>query len=97
MDNRQIKIDGVFDIKSRGIVIVIETDSEPLNLRVGDMVEILRPDGNPLITSIRGIDITRRQCFTESVIQMIGILLGATVSKADIPEGSILRLPVGTD
>jgi hypothetical protein len=97
MDSRQIKIVDVFDMQTRGVIISVHMDAEPLNLKIGDTIEILRPDRTPLITSVRGLEITRRQCFTESVRQITGILLDSTVAKADIPEGAILQLPVCID
>lgn len=97
MANRQIEIEDVFDIKGRGIIIALRTKGEPVNLKIGDTIEILRPDRTQLITSVQGIEITCRQCFTESVIPMMSILLDSTVSKADITQGSILQLPSGID
>ena len=83
------RIDDVFQIAGRGCVVTpgIPKDAD-LRLKVGDPLLLRRPDGSDLRTILRGIEMGGSPEFPG-----IPILLGAEVSKEQVPVGSELWTP----
>ena len=82
-----LTIEETFLITGRGLVVTgwpVESDARA---RMGDMVEIVRPDKTRLTTQIAGIEMICRRYPFDSDKWPVGLLL-KDVSKEDIPPGS---------
>ena len=74
----------VFLLARRGVIIV---PHEPwgVSLKVGDPLELRKPDGTCLITHVRGVEMSNPSRLDGKA----GILVGETgLSKDDIPPGT---------
>lgn len=78
-------VEDVFEIGGRGTVAVGVWQDESQRLRVGDCVEVRRPDGTTFQTLLTGVDLFTK-CF--GVSRSIGLLLGAIDKAAAVPKGS---------
>ena len=78
-------VEDVFAIGGRGTVAVGVWQDEGQRLRVGDCVEVRRPDGTAFQTLLTGVDIFTK-CFGAS--RNIGLLLGAIEKAEAVPKGS---------
>jgi hypothetical protein len=77
-----------FEIEGRGCVIcpgLLYVDNPAV--RVGDHVDLLRPDGSEIRTSIRGIEMIRT---TER--KGLPLLLPRDIHKNDVPPGTVLTI-----
>jgi hypothetical protein len=77
-----------FEIDGRGCVIcpgLLYVDNPAV--RVGDHIDLLRPDGSEIRTSIRGIEMIRT---TER--KGLPLLLPRDIHKNDVPPGTVLMI-----
>ena len=76
-------IEDVFRITGRGLVVVpgIPWTGE-WRIKIGTPLELRCPDGSKFSTAIRGIEMVRGQR------QMCPLLLGAELTKDDVPIGT---------
>jgi translation elongation factor EF-Tu-like GTPase len=92
MKRKFIEVDDTFLIKGRGLVITGWMEENTPHLKVGDSVEILRPDGTKVNSQVKGIEIICRKDFSKGKErENIGFML-KDLSKEDIPIGSIIFL-----
>lgn len=84
------RIDDVFTIKGRGVVVVDDVVEWPadLRLRVGDPIEVVRADGSRLRTVVRGVEWMH---VTGPARWPVGVLLGPEVERADVAAGDEVR------
>jgi hypothetical protein len=77
-----------FEIEGRGCVIcpgLLYVDNPAV--RIGDHIDLLRPDGSEIRTSIRGIEMIRT---TER--KGLPVLLPRDIHKNDVPPGTVLLI-----
>src|SRR3712207_7812102 len=55
----------LFRSKGRGLVVAGWIDKNAPEFRVGDLVEIRRPDGTKINSEVRGVEIFINRCFGE--------------------------------
>lgn len=81
-------IDDVFQLTGRGCVITPGYTSDlprDLRVKIGDALRLKRPDGGEIDTVLRGIEMA-------NLGDCMPLLLGANVTKSDIPIGTELWL-----
>jgi hypothetical protein len=77
-------VEDVFDIRGRGCIVVPGIPkSVERKIRIGSTVRLKHPDGSEVETMIRGIEMGGSPDFPA-----IPILLGAEISKVQIPIGT---------
>ena len=81
------RVEDTFAITGRGVVVVpgIPDDGKRYFVRIGDTLEVRRPDGQRLLTTVAGIAMVNSP-------RKIGIplLLPREIQKDDVPIGSEL-------
>jgi len=81
------RVEDTFAITGRGVVVIpgIPQDGKKYFVRIGDALEVRKPDGQRLLTSVAGIEMVNSP-------RKIGIpvLLPRDVQKEDVPIGSEL-------
>ena len=81
-----------FEIEGRGCVVcpgLLYADNPAV--RIGDQIDLLRPDGSEIRTSIRGIEMIRT---TER--KSLPLLLPSDIHKNEIPPGTVLMIYEGS-
>jgi translation elongation factor EF-Tu-like GTPase len=89
---KSLTVEDTFLIPGRGIIVVGKLDSLEHEFKSGARVKIVRPDGTHLFGAVRGIH-TSQPYLTEQ--RNIDLLLDVSVSKEDVPRGSVIT--VNTD
>jgi hypothetical protein len=84
-----LTVEDTFLIPGRGIIAAGKLDGLEHEFRSGVRVKIVRPDGTHLFGAVRGIHIPR-PCLTEQ--RNLDLLLDASVSKEDVPRGSVITI-----
>ena len=87
MDQLLFRVDDVFTIRGRGVVVVVDVVEWPadIRLRVGDPIEVVRTDGSRRRTEARSIELMH---MTDPTRRPVGVLLGPEVIKADVEVGA---------
>lgn len=85
-----LTVEDTFLISGRGLVITGWEEDYP-QVKGGDLIEILRPDKTKITSTIIGIEMIKRNCFTETKKHPIGILV-RDITKSDVPQGSQIYL-----
>ena len=80
------RIEDTFEITGRGMVLLpgIPDDRKKYVVHIGDSLEVRKPDGQHLITTVAGIEMCN------SPKRFIPLLLSKDVRKEDVPVGSEL-------
>jgi translation elongation factor EF-Tu-like GTPase len=89
----QFRVEDVFTIEGKGLVAAGLLDGVRHDFSIGARVRISRPDGTRLVCGVRGAEVLRTACFTESV--SIYVLLGGVLTPQDVPRGSVVALETG--
>jgi hypothetical protein len=81
-------VEDVFQLSGRGCVLVPGPIAEVggPEVRVGDPIRLVKPDGSHVDTFIRGIEMIGRR--PPPKVLTAPILLPAELSKADVPVGT---------
>jgi hypothetical protein len=85
-------VEDAFRIRDRGCVLVPGPSAEqgaPL-VRIGDLVRLLKPDGESIVTEIRGLEMIRRRIRPEVIT--VPILLPSDITKEQVPKGTKVLL-----
>lgn len=81
------RVEDTFALTGRGVVVIpgIPQDRKKYFVRIGDSIEIRKPDGQRLLTTVDGIEMANSP-------RKIGIslLLPKEIHKSDVPIGSEL-------
>jgi translation elongation factor EF-Tu-like GTPase len=87
-----ITVEDIFLIKNRGVVVTGWQENNSASVKIGDKVEIIRPDKTIINSQVIGIEnFIHQKCFGETDRRNIAFLL-SNVTKTDIPRGSIINL-----
>ena len=88
-----ITVEDTFSIEGRGLVVTGWKENSSVNIKMNDLIEILRPDGTTIKSQIAGVErFVNRKYFSESSeTENIGFLL-KDLSKKDVPKNSIISL-----
>jgi hypothetical protein len=80
------RIEDTFETTGRGMVLIpsIPDDGKKYVVQIGDSLEVRKPDGQRLITTVAGIEMCN------SPKRFIPLLLPTDVRKEDVPVGSEL-------
>ena len=73
-----------FQLERRGLILATDVKQEQTGVRMGDSIELRRPDGSSLITTITGIE----RAIPYDPNRTLAVLLPADISKADVPIGT---------
>ena len=94
-----MKIEDVFEIEDRGVVVVGNVDNDVVTsadfkLAAGDSMTLAFPDGTNQIVNVQGVDVFRPPLGTpygESPKHRgVGILIDGIASNAEIPANSTI-------
>ena len=86
MSQLLFKVDGVFDITGRGVVLTPGVDGAgPLRVRVGDPLELRLPDGSSRRTVVRGLEILCGPVECYGVPILVGVELTKAPKTAGLP------------
>ena len=85
MPERLLIVEDVIRSRGRGIVLIPEADWYSIPLRVGDPVELRRPDGSSVGTIVRAIECIAP---THDGPRRYAILLSPELEKCDVPPGT---------
>jgi hypothetical protein len=79
-----------FQLSGRGCVLVpgIGPDSGISNVRVGDRIRLIKPDGESIDTAVHGVEMIHYTAMRPPEKIFVPILLPSTISKADVPPGT---------
>jgi translation elongation factor EF-Tu-like GTPase len=85
-------VEDLFQISGRGLIVVPGIPSSGnWKIKIGDTLILKRPDGIELSTIVRGIDMLNHRVPGPHPIP---ILLGAELTKEDVPIGTQLWVEV---
>lgn len=79
-------VEFVFTIPTRGVVLAPGLDGPPAYHRVGEAIELRRPDGSSISTAIRAVE--RLSPTLSSGKRMYPIILPPDLGKDDVPIGT---------
>jgi len=87
--SRQLySVEFALNVEGRGLVVLCCLPDPPAaNLRTGDAIDFVRPDGSTLGTSVQAIDMVM-----DARPGLLGIVLPCDVAKENIPLGTMLRV-----
>jgi hypothetical protein len=81
-------VEFALNVLERGLVVLCAVpDPKQVNVRVGDPIEFVRPDGTILRTAVKALDLVKG-----SHPGLLGLVLPDDVVKDQIPRGTMLRL-----
>jgi translation elongation factor EF-Tu-like GTPase len=83
-------VEEAFQISGRGCVLVpgIPEEHESLDVHVGDVVRLVKPDGEAIETKIRGVEMINYGTRPRPTVISVPILVGGEVTKQDVPRGT---------
>lgn len=85
-------VEDIFLLKNRGTVVAGWQENDAPPVKIGALVEIIRPDGTTINSQVTGIEMfINQKCFGETNRKNIAFLL-KDLSKEDVPRGSIINL-----
>ncbi|HEV2862011.1 MAG TPA: hypothetical protein VGX48_13465 [Pyrinomonadaceae bacterium] len=73
-----------FLIEKRGLVLAADVKSDRVSLRVGESIELRRPDGSIVVSKVAGI----AHLSPYDPERTLDILLPPDISKEDVPVGT---------
>lgn len=73
-----------FMIEGRGLVLAADVRSDQVGLRVGQSIELRRPDGSTAVSEVAGI----AHVSPYDPERALDILLPPGISKEDVPAGT---------
>lgn len=73
-----------FLIENRGLVLAADVKRDRVGLRVGESIELRRPDGSAIVSKVAGI--VRFVPYDRE--RALDILLPPDISKEDVPVGT---------
>ena len=73
-----------FRIEKRGLVLAADVRGDQVSLRVGESIELRRPDGSTVVSKVVGI----AHLAPYDPDRTLDILLPADISKEDVPVGT---------
>ncbi len=73
-----------FLIEKRGLVLAADARSDQVSLRVGESIELRRPDGSTVVSTVAGI----ARFVPHDPERTLDILLPPDISKEDVPVGT---------
>jgi hypothetical protein len=84
------KVQELFEITGRGLVIVVDVTyamlPDDLRIKVGTTIRISRAGQDDLVAKVIGLE----HCDPWTPAQSFALLLPGTISKGDIPIGSVV-------
>jgi len=85
-------VEDAFQIRDRGCVLVPGPSAEPgaQNVRIGDRIRLLKPDGESIDTVIRGLEMLNRG--PRPPVITVPILLPKNITKTAVPKGTKVML-----
>lgn len=86
MRRKILTVEETFKIKGRGLILAGEFDFNSATIKVGDELIIIRPDGEAVSLSVKGLDCIRREDLSEPP-RHLALMVG-NVDKEAIPIGS---------
>lgn len=89
MKQEILVVDDTFKITGRGGIAVCGLHNDEIHLRVGDAIEIVRPDKTTITSEVAGIEMINYKCFGER--RSLGFQI-ENLSKDDVPKGSTVFL-----
>lgn len=92
MKREVLVVDDTFDIKDRGLVIAGFLEEGAPELRVGDRIEILKPDGSKINSEVAGVEMIGRKRFPVSDQKKDFAFMVRNLSRGDVPKGSVINL-----
>jgi len=84
---RRLNVGDTHFLETRGVVACGVVPSREHGFTIGTSVEIIRPDGSHIVSSVRGVE-NFTSCFSERI--SIGLLLDEAITKEDVPPGSVI-------
>ncbi len=81
-------VEDAFQLSGRGCVLVPGPVAEPGGpvLRVGDPIRLLKPDGQSIDTTVRGVEINGRR--PHPAVLTAPILLPREITRDQVPRGT---------
>lgn len=84
----QYSVDFALNVEGRGLVALCCFPYPPTaELRAGDAIDFVRPDGSILRTTVRALDMVM-----DARPGLLGLVLPSDVTKEDIPQGTMLAV-----
>ena len=84
--NHLFTVEDVFQIPTRGCILVPGIPETVPNLRVGDEIVLRLPDGEQIKTKIHGLEMINRRIIPGSIV--CPILLPPNIRKESVPVGT---------
>ena len=73
-----------FRLENRGLILAADVKPEQAGVRMGDSIELRRPDGSSLVTVVIGIE----RAIPYDPDRTLAVLLPGDILKADVPIGT---------
>jgi hypothetical protein len=85
-------VEFALNVVNKGLVVLCAVpDPRQMNVRAGDPIEFVRPDGTGFRTTVKALDLMKG-----SNPGLLGLVLPNEVVQDDIPRGTVLRLVKAT-
>jgi hypothetical protein len=73
-----------FRLENRGLILTADVKQEQAGVRMGDSIQLRRPDGSSLVTMVTGIE----RAIPYDPDRTLAVLLPVDISKVDVSIGT---------